>query len=98
MLFQISQTYTDIDDDQLDSVIQDVLSTNPQTGYKRMKGFLYSRGVKVTTLRCLRALRRVDPIGVEIRRGQNRAIVRRQYFVTYSMEIWHIDTHHKLIR
>jgi len=63
-----------------------------------MKGFLLEAGIKVTNQRVLDTLRRVDPFGVEERRSENRAIYRRTYFVNYSMEIWHIDTHHKLIR
>ena len=63
-----------------------------------MKGFLLSSGVKVTDHRVRAVMRVTDPLGVYHRTQTNRAIVRRQYFVTHFNELWHLDTNMKLIR
>jgi hypothetical protein len=63
-----------------------------------MKGFLLNRGIKVTEHRVRDALKILDPVGVYQRTTQNRAIFRRQYFVEYSNQLWHLDTNMKLIR
>lgn len=63
-----------------------------------MRGFLLQRGIKVTDVRVRLRMRTVDPVGVYQRTAQNRAIVRRQYHVAYSNQLWHIDTNMKLIR
>jgi hypothetical protein len=75
-----------------------ILSEFPNTGYKRMKGFLMSRNIKVLEYRIRELMREVDPQGVYQRTRSNRAIVRREYFVRYSNEMWHIDTNLKLVR
>jgi hypothetical protein len=97
-LLQIRGTYSNITDLDLNQVILEILSTFPNTGYKRMKGFLLSRGIKVTEYRIRDLLRTLDPIGVYQRTTQNRAIFRRQYYVDYSNQLWHLDTNMKLIR
>jgi hypothetical protein len=63
-----------------------------------MKGFLLQMNIKVTEHRLREIMREVDPEGVFQRTRENRAIVRRVYFVRYSNEIWHIDTNLKLVR
>jgi len=63
-----------------------------------MKGFLLQAGIKCTDSRVRMSMRQVDPEGVFQRMRQNRAIVRRQYFVRYSNEMWHLDTNMKLNR
>lgn len=44
------------------------------------------------------SLRRVDPIGTEVRALANRTLRRRQYSVPAPNAMWHIDGNHKLIR
>ena len=78
--------------------MKDILSHFPNTGYKRMQGFLLQRNIRVTQNRIRAGMRLVDPSGVNERTKQNRAIVRRQYFVTYFNELWHLDTNLKLNR
>lgn len=63
-----------------------------------MKGFLLNQGVKATDLRIRIAMRTVDPGGVYQRTLSNRAIVRRQYRVSFFNQLWHLDTNMKLIR
>jgi len=93
---QVKSSYSEITDDELDSKVSEVLLEFPNTGYKRMQGFLLSRHLKLTQNRVREVMRRVDPEGVYHRTQQNRAIVRRQYFVRFSNFLWHIDTNLKL--
>jgi len=82
----------------LHEAIFEVLLEYPDTGYKRIKRFLKWKGIRVTEQRVRQAKRLVDPEGVDDRRSQNRATVRRVYHVNYSNRIWHIDANIKLIR
>ena len=97
-IVQVRNSYTSISDEQLHAFISEILHGHPSTGYKRMRGFLLERGVKVTDVRVRLGMRIVDPIGVYQRTAQNRAIVRRKYYVKYSNQLWHLDTNMKLIR
>lgn len=76
-----------------------ILRNQPNTGYKRMKGHLLHRGIKVPDLRVREVMRTADPVGVYQRTiDRNKTIRRRQYFVKYSNQMWHIDGNHKLAR
>jgi hypothetical protein len=78
--------------------VSSILTEFPNTGSKRMTGYLLNRNIKVTQLRIREIMREVDPLGVFQRTTENRAIVRRQYYVPYSNSMWHIDTNMKLVR
>ena len=91
-------SYSSISDDDLAQQLKDILTAFPNTGYKRMKGFLLQRGIKLTDQRVREAMRIADPYGVFQRTLLNRAIVRRQYHVSYFNQLWHLDTNMKLIR
>ncbi|CAG7719071.1 unnamed protein product [Allacma fusca] len=93
-----SSKYSSITDDELYEVIRNVHQEFPNTGYKRMQGYLRSREIIIPQMRLREAVKFVDPEGVFQRTMRSRIIVRRQYFVKYSNEIWHLDTHMKLIR
>lgn len=91
-------SYTELTDDQLDAVILSILQDFPNTGYKRMTGFLRSRGLRVQQLRIRESIRRVDPAGVLLRSLEMRITQRRRYQVPGPLALWHIDGNHKLIR
>ena len=59
--------YSEIDDDTLDDTIRDISRTFPSAGYRRMTGFLLSRGIRVQQERIKLSMRRVDPEGVLLR-------------------------------
>jgi len=64
-----------------------------------MKGHLVSRGIRVSEERVRGIMRICDPLGVYQRTiRRNRTIRRRQYYVKYSNESWHIDANLKLVR
>jgi hypothetical protein len=91
-------SYTEMTDNELDGVILSVLQDFPNTGYKRMTGFLRSRGIRVQQLRIRESTRRVDPAGVLLRSLEMRITQRRRYQVPGPLALWHIDGNHKLIR
>ena len=61
-----------------------------------MAGHLTRVGVRITRARLRASIHRVDPHGVAER--SRTAIKRRVYSVPHANYIWHIDSHHKLIR
>ena len=94
----VRATYTDITDAQLDEVVRGIISIFPITGYKRMSGYLRSRGIRIQQNRVRDAMRRVDPEGTILRALQMNVIQRRVYSVPSPLALWHIDGNHKLIR
>ena len=94
----IRQTYTNMRDQELDLAVQEILRTQPNTGYKRMTGYLAACGVRVQQQRIRESMRRVDPEGTLIRALELNTINRRCYSVPSPLALWHIDGHHKLIR
>jgi hypothetical protein len=97
-ILQVRASYSNISNEDLHQKIVQILTTFPNTGYKRMKGFLLAEGLKLTDQRVRESMRLVDPAGVYQRTLSNRAIVRRQYNVEYFNQLWHLDTNMKLIR
>ena len=93
----VKETYSTLNDDELDSKVDSILSEFPNTGYKRMKGFLHSVGIKVQEDRLRECMRRVDPEGVLLRSLQSRVIIQRRYCVKGPLSLWHMDGNHKLI-
>jgi len=99
MKFQVTGSYSAIEDEDLGTLIHSILLNFPNTGYKRMKGYLLARNVKVTDYRVRLLMRTVDPDGVYQRTMiRNRVIRRRTYYVKYSNQLWHIDGNLKLNR
>ena len=91
-------SYTQMTDKDLDGVILSIIQNFPSMGYKRMTGFLRSRGLRVQQ-HCIReSIRRVDPAGVLLRSVEMQITQRRRYQVPGPLALWHIDGNHKLIR
>ena len=91
----VTDTFSLIEDDELDRIIQDILRLTPYSGETYVKGALQGRGITVQRARIRASLFRIDPVGRAIRR--RRKIVRRTYNVTSPNNLWHIDSNHKLI-
>ena len=94
----ISATYSIITDAELQEIVRNILTEFPNCGYKRMTGFLSSRGFRVQQERIRKAMQTVDPEGIILRTLQLNVVNRRHYSVYSPLALWHIDTHHKLIR
>ena len=93
----VSAIYTDISDDELDSVIQSLIHEFPSSGYRMMDGYLRGRGLRIQQGRLRSAMQRCDPHGVVLRwLGQIHP--RASYSVYGPQALWHIDGNHKLVR
>ncbi len=92
----ILRNYSLMSDDELDSIVSEVVSLFPRIGEKPISGKLRSRGILIQRERVRQSLRRVDPYGVFER---CRSILhRRKYNVPSSNALWHVGGYHKLIR
>ena len=90
--------HSNISDEELDNVVKTILDSFPNTGIRRMKGFLSARGLKIQWERVRKALWNVDPDGIINRTIFSTIITRRKYCVPGPLALWHIDGNHKLIR
>lgn len=94
----INDSYTQIDDLELDESVKKITDRYPNCGYRRMYGLLFNNGIKVSERRIRESMHRVDPEGILVRALQLTITCRRQYKVPGILALWHIDGHHKLIR
>ena len=65
-------------------------------GSEEVCAALRSRGIKVQRERCRTLLAEVDSTGTAAR--WSRTVQRRQYNVPMANSLWHLDSHHSLIR
>ena len=91
-----AQSFSNISDDQLDTIVHHFVGTHPNSGQRSLEGFLRSFGLRIQRQRIRDTMQRVDPSGVENRLRQ--ALHRRRYNVCMPNSLWHIDGYHKLIR
>ncbi|XP_078793646.1 uncharacterized protein LOC101156956 isoform X1 [Oryzias latipes] len=96
--FRKSDMYSQLTDAELDAIVAEIQQSHPNTGYRMRKSFLQAKGMLVQITRVRDSLRRVDPIGTEVRAVANRTLRQRQYSVPAPNAMWHIDGNHKLIR
>ena len=89
-------SYTPITDTALDLLIQRLKLDHPHDGEVMIAGHLTRIGVRVPRARLRASIHRVDPLGVAER--SRHVICRRVYSVPHANYVWHIDSHHKLIR
>lgn len=78
--------FSDVTDDQLDTIIRDVLEITPSAGLRLVQGSLIQRGIVIQRIRILQSLRRVDPVSSTLRNA--RQIIRRKYNVTSPNSLW----------
>ena len=89
---------SDISDSDIYELVVSILDDFPNTGIRRMKGYLLSRGHRVQWERVRMVLWQVDAEGM-LRRSLNMNIIQRhKYSVLGPLALWHIDGYHKLIR
>lgn len=94
----VKHQYSTMSDICLDDVVKRILGDFPNCGFRRMDGFLRSRGYRIQQKRIRESVRRVDPDGVLLRSLEIHVIRRRAYNVVRPLALWHIDGYHKLIR
>ena len=88
--------FTVMSDSDLDLRVEGIISMHPQCGEKSVSGLLRSQGCKIQRQRIRESIRRVDPVGVQLR--SRRTLHRRVYNVRSPNSLWHLDGYHKLIR
>ena len=88
--------YTDICDDELDSIVSQIQHENPNCGQQLINGHLRARGIQIQCKKLRESVRRTDPIQRYIR--WHEVLSRRTCSVKQSNSLWHIDGHHSLIR
>ena len=94
--FEYITDFSQISDEDLDSLVTIFVSQFPSAGQKSVAGYLQSQGHHIQRWRIRDSLLRVDPWGVEQR--SRRILHRRKYTVPGPNSLWHIDGNHKLIR
>ena len=66
--------YCSLTDEQLHQEILRILNDFPNSGYRRMTGFLLAAGHRVQQQRVRESMRRVDPSGVFLRAIEIRTV------------------------
>ena len=94
----IRQSYSQINDSDLDGVLNGILKDVPNSGYKRKTGLSLARGIRLQQSRIRSAMQRVNPEGCLLRSLELNVLHRRRYQVYGPLVLWHIDGNHKLIR
>ena len=94
--FSVTTLYSNITDQELDSLVSQIKEELPNCGSRLMHGHLLNRGHRITQARVREALHQVDPEGVAIH--WSSVVQRRKYAVASPLSLWHIGENHKLIR
>ena len=94
----VREMYSQMSDAELDDLVREILSRNPNAGYRSMIGLLTARGQRVQWNRVRASMHRVDTAGIVSRMTQLGCVVCRTYSVPGPRSLVHIDTNHKLIR
>ncbi|XP_014679811.1 PREDICTED: uncharacterized protein LOC106819729 [Priapulus caudatus] len=92
------ELYRSIDDNGLDEVVRNIKQEFPNAGLRMTLGLLRSRKIYAARDQVMKALWRVDPVGVFSRSLRLHVIERHEYSIHLPMLLWHIDGYHKLIR
>ena len=93
--FNISPTFCEISDNDLDAQVREILHLTPNSGESYVMGGLKGRHISVQRCKVQASLKRIDPIGRSVRRRY--PISHRVYNVHGANHLWHIDPNHKLI-
>ncbi len=93
---QTSLTVATLSDGDLRHVIAEIHSSHVDAGCRMVRGILMGRGLRVSLQRVHETLSALDPILAANRWGA--VVQRRTYSVKGANSLWHIDSHHSLIR
>lgn len=88
--------YSDISDSSLDERVLQILGHHPHCGQVLIRSMLESQGVHIQRQRLRECVQRVDPEHCMSR--WREPVIRRTYCVPGPNSLWHVDTHHSLIR
>ena len=90
--------YTALEDNDIKSIIRDITKSFPNSGIRELVAMLKGRNppVIVQRDRVQKLMAEINPVATIRRWAQ--VIPRRTYSVPTPNSLWHIDTHHSLIR
>ena len=89
-------SFSDISDEDLDSLVIRFVATFPNAGQNTLAGYLQSCNLRIQRQRIRDTMARIDPEGTALR--TRNILHRREYRVQGPNSLWHIDGNHKLIR
>ena len=98
----INSGYSDISDDDLDSLVQEYQQEHPTAGRSYIIGHLRAaHSLRLQRHRVVASVDRIDQLGQGLRAieqpiGEKKQ--RTRYHVPQPNALWHIDGHHKLIK
>lgn len=78
--------YSDISDNELDTIVRGVMQNTPQAGRNIVRGALLSRGLRIQRRRIESSISRVDPVTTTL--SHRRRIIRRIYNVPCPNFLW----------
>ncbi len=85
-------------DDDLDTVVSEIMAEGGMSGYAMVTGALVNLGVRVSRKRLRDSVNRVDEDG-SLRRSIRRPRIIRQAYLSKGLNyVWHIDGNMKLVR
>lgn len=79
--------YSQLTDNDLDTLLREILQRSPNTGESYLQGSLHSRNVRIQRWRIRQRLQLLDPVGRAFR--LRRTINRRTYSVPGSNALWY---------
>ena len=88
------QEYSQLSDEELDSLVERFKRKRPTTGSGYLRGHLLQQGWRIQRDRLLASISRVD--GIQKALQKNLAIKHRKYVSSRPNAVWHMDGHHKL--
>ena len=88
--------HTQLSERELDDTIRSLKYNHPNDGEVLIQGQLLSMGVRVPRQALCDSIHRVDHHTVASRR--HSVVRRRVYSVPFPTSVWHIDSHHKMVR
>ena len=95
--FKLDRKFTEISDSNLNAAVREIQEKHPNAGFEETRAYLkVSAGINIQRRRVRTAVRGVNPVGVATRWAAR--IRRRRYHSKGPNSVWHIDTHHALIR
>lgn len=89
--------YSCISDADLDDLVADLRKQHPNVGRRYLYSLLVLKGHRIQRNRLQDSLKRVDHVGVLLRKQQYAKTPRRGYQTDRPNAMWHMDGHHKLI-
>lgn len=94
--YNIAHSFSDILDDDLDSLVHEFRASNPHLGLRFLMSYVSRHHLRIQKQRLRDSVHRVDPVSNILRSRQTTR--RRRYAVSRPNALWHLDGHHKLIR